>query len=115
MAIAASLTFTGCEKSDTASDAGRYNFYSMTEDGGTITMQELEKMYNEMDMEAPEMYLELNEDGTGQLIMDDEDNQKVEWKEGVITVDGEDSKYTIKDGKLTLEEGDTTIVFEKAK
>lgn len=111
MAIAASLTLTGCGKSD----AGRYDLYSMTTDGETMTMKDMEEMYKEMDMEAPEMYLELNEDGTGKLVMGDEDTQEVEWKDGVITADGEDVKYTIEDGKLTMEEDDTKMVFEKAE
>ena len=111
MAIAASLTLTGCGKSD----AGRYDLYSMTTDGETMTMKYMEDMYKEMGMDAPEMYLELNEDGTGKLVMDDEDTQEVEWKDGVITLDGEDAEYTVEDGKLTMEEDGTVIVFEKAE
>ena len=110
IAIAASLTLTGCGKSD----AGRYNLYSMTEDGETMTMKEMEDMYKEMDMEAPEMYLELKDDGTGQIVMGDEDTEKVEWKDGVITTDDEELKYTIKDGKLTMESDGLERVFVKA-
>ena len=109
MAIAASLTLTGCGKSD----AGRYNLYSMTEDGETMTMKDMEEMYKEMDMEAPEMYLELKDDGTGQIVMGDEDTEKVEWKDGVINTDDEEIKYTVKDGKLTMESDGVELVFEK--
>ena len=111
MTVAASLTLTGCG----SSDAGHYNLYSMTEDGETLTMKDMEDMYKAMDMEVPEMYIELNDDGTGKLVMGDEDTQEIEWKDGVITIDGEDAKYTVKDGKLTIEEEDATIVFEKAE
>ncbi len=111
MAIAASLTLTGCGKSD----AGHYDLYSMTTDGETMTMKDMEEMYKEMDMEAPEMYIELNEDGTGKLVMGDEDTQEFEWKDGVITADGEDVKYTVEDGKLTMEDDGEKMVFEKAE
>ena len=111
MAIAASLTLTGCGKSD----AGRYNLYSLTEDGETMTMKDMEEMYKEMDMEAPEMYLELKDDGTGQIVMGDEDTEKVEWKDGVINTDDEEIKYTVKDGKLTMESDGVELVFEKAE
>ncbi|MGN0633594.1 MAG: hypothetical protein ACI4JW_06955 [Oscillospiraceae bacterium] len=110
-ALAASLAFTGCGKSD----AGRYDLYSMTSDGETITMKEMEDMYKEMDQKAPEMYLELNEDGTGKLVMGDEDTEELEWKDGVITADGDDIEYTIEDGKLTMEDDGTKMVFEKAE
>lgn len=117
MAIAASITLTGCgkgdEKSDKKSDAGHYNLISMTDNGENITIKELQAMYEEMDMEAPEMYLDLNEDGTGKLVMGEEDTEVVEWKEGVITSNGDDVKYTIKDNELTMEDGNVKMVFEK--
>lgn len=114
-AVAATMALTGCGKS---SDAGRYDFYSMTDDGETITAEDMKKMYEEMDMEAPEMYIQLNEDGTGKLSFDDEGEEGPEditWKEGTITSDGEDMKYTIDDNKLTVEDDGSKIVFEKTK
>lgn len=111
MALAAALSLTGCGKSD----AGRYDLYSMTDSGETITMKDMEDMYKEMNMEAPEMYIELNEDGTGKLVMGEGDAEEIKWKDGVITADGEDVNYTIKDGKLTMESDGTEMVFEKAE
>ncbi|MGN0612826.1 MAG: hypothetical protein ACI4JB_02920 [Porcipelethomonas sp.] len=111
MALAASLTLTGCG----SSDAGRYDLYSMTQDGETMTMKEMEEMYKEMDMEAPEMYLELKDDGTGKLVMGEDDTEEFEWKDGVISADGEDIKYTVEDGKLTMESDGNKMVFEKAE
>lgn len=108
--LAASLALTGCGKSD----AGHYDLYSITQDGETMTMKEMEDMYKEMDMDAPEMYLELNEDGTGKLVMGEDDTQEIEWKDGVISADGEDVEYTIEDGKLTMEDDGSEMVFEKA-
>ena len=110
-ALAASLAFTGCGKSD----AGRYDLYSMSADGETITMKDMEEMYKQMDEKVPEMYLELNEDGTGKLVMGEDDTEKIEWKDGVITADGEDVEYTIEDGKLTMEADGAEMVFEKAE
>ncbi len=111
MALAASLTLTGCG----SSDAGHYDLYSMTQDGETMTMKDMEEMYKEMDMEAPEMYLELKDDGTGKLVMGEDDTGEIEWKDGVISADGEDVKYTVEDGKLTMEYDGTKMVFEKAE
>ncbi|MCI7805244.1 MAG: hypothetical protein MR503_09265 [Oscillospiraceae bacterium] len=111
MALTASLTLTGCG----SSDAGRYDLYSMTQDGETMTVKDIEEMYKEMDMELPEMYLELKDNGTGQLVMGDEDTEKVEWEDGVITADDEEIKYTIKDDKLTMESDGVELVFEKAE
>ncbi len=112
MALAACFCFTGCGKD---SDAGRYNFYSMTEDGETITMKDMEEMYKEANMEVPEMYLELKDDGTGTLVLGEDDTETVKWKDGVITADGEDVEYTVQDNKLTLKIDGDEMVFEKAE
>ena len=87
----------------------------MTQDGETMTMKEMEEMYKEMDMEAPEMYLELKDDGTGKLVVGEDDTEEIEWKDGVISAAGEDVKYTVEDGKLTMESDGTKMVFEKAE
>lgn len=110
-ALAGTLSLTGCGKSDT----GRYDLYSMTDDGETITMKDMEAMYAEMDMEAPEMYIQLNDDGTGKLVMGEEETQDIEWKDGVISADGEEISYTMEDGKLKMEDDGTEMVFEKAE
>ena len=80
-----------------------------------MTMKEMEEMYKEMDMEAPEMYLELKDDGTGKLVVGEDDTEEIEWKDDVISADGEDVKYTVEDGKFTMESDGTKMVFEKAE
>lgn len=109
MVITSALCFTGCGRGD----AGRYVFYSMTDDGETFTQEDMEKMYDELGEEAPEMYLELEKDGSGKLVLGEDDTEDIEWEDGVITVDDEEIEYTIEDGKLTMEKDGSKMVFEK--
>ena len=62
---------------------------------------------------ADEWYLELREDGTGTLNMYDEE-MKITWKPGSITMDGETMKYTLKGDTLTLTEDGAEIVFTRS-
>ncbi|MCR5735787.1 MAG: hypothetical protein K6G22_14365 [Lachnospiraceae bacterium] len=59
------------------------------------------------------MYLVLNEDGTGVMdLLGDADD--LEWDETMITFeDTEPSEYTYEDGKITIEEDETKMVFER--
>ena len=109
MALAASFTLTGCG----SNDAGRYNLKSMTEDGQEMSFDDIKSKYEEMGMDAPEMYLELKDDGTGKVVMGDEDSEDIEWKDGVITADGEEVKYTIDGKELTMEQNGSKMVYEK--
>ena len=111
MAIAVSFVLTGCQGK---SDAGRYNLYSMTENGETHTVDQLKELYEGMGIDFPDMYLQLNEDGTGELVLGDDDSNKVEWKPGVIIANGEEAKYTIDGDKLSMEKDGKKIVFKKA-
>ena len=112
MTIAVSFVLTGCQGGK--SDAGRYDVYSMTENGETRTVDQLKELYEGMGIDFPDMYLQLNEDGTGELVLGDDDSNKVEWKPGVIIANGEEAKYTIDGDKLSMEKDDKKIVFKKA-
>ena len=111
MTIAVSFVLTGCQGK---SDAGRYDVYSMTANGETYTLDQLKELYEGMGIDFPDMYLQLNEDGTGELVLGDDDSNKVEWKPGVIIANGEEAKYTIDGDKLSMEKDDKKIVFKKA-
>lgn len=112
MTIAVSFVLTGCQGGK--SDAGRYDVYSMTENGETRTVDQLKELYEGMGIDFPDMYLQLNEDGTGELVLGDDDSNKVEWKPGVIIANGEEAKYTIDGDKLSMEKDGKKIVFKKA-
>ena len=112
MAITVSFVLTGCQGGK--SDAGRYDVYSMTENGETRTVDQLKELYEGMGIDFPDMYLQLNEDGTGELVLGDDDSNKVEWKPGVIIANGEEAKYTIDGDKLSMEKDGKKIVFKKA-
>ena len=111
MTIAVSFVLTGCQGK---SDAGRYDVYSMTENGETRTVDQLKELYEGMGIDFPDMYLQLNEDGTGELVLGDDDSNKVEWKPGVIIANGEEAKYTIDGDKLSMEKDGKKLVFKKA-
>ena len=111
MTIAVSFVLTGCQGK---SDAGRYDVYSMTENGQTYTLDQLKELYEGMGIDFPDMYLQLNEDGTGELVLGDDDSNKVEWKPGVIIANGEEAKYTIDGDKLSMEKDGKKLVFKKA-
>ena len=111
MTIAVSFVLTGCQGK---SDAGRYDVYSMTENGQTYTSDQLKELYEGMGIDFPDMYLQLNEDGTGKLVLGDDDSNKVEWKPGVIIANGEEAKYTIDGDKLSMEKDGKKLVFKKA-
>ena len=61
------------------------------------------------------MYLELLEDGTGLLYMEEE--LPVTWMDGTITFldDNMDVGYTLEDGTLTVEVEGSTLVFRKGE
>lgn len=92
-------------------EAGSYKLYEMTFEGETFDNAFLESV--EMDT----LYtLKLAADGTGVITIDG-DESPVTWKDGKLTVDLSGAVYTYKyqDGMLTLEEttGDT-LVFIKS-
>ena len=65
MTIAVSFVLTGCQGGK--SDAGRYDVYSMTENGETRTVDQLKELYEGMGIDFPDMYLQLNASVSGSL------------------------------------------------
>ena len=125
MAICMMLCFTACDEDDddkksSKSIAGTYQFYEMTQDGETITKADLEEQLEAAGMaDAIDMdefcYLELNKDGTGTLILMGEEMEMEYDDEYIWPVDEADEKveYTFKNGKLTMEQDGTELVFKK--
>ncbi len=100
------LSLAACGKG--TGDAGFYVLTSLSGDGMTLDKDTLELLglYGTM-------YLELREDGTGVLSMGDGDDLALTWKKGVITADGESSKYTLKGDELTIEIDGAAMVFTR--
>lgn len=89
-------------------EAGSYILYEMTFEGELFDNDFLKSA--EFDLYT----LELNEDGTGTLTIDNA--SPIVWKDGTITITASGATYTYKfqDGKITLTEttGDI-MVFQK--
>ncbi|MBQ7017000.1 MAG: hypothetical protein IJN10_08620 [Firmicutes bacterium] len=100
------LCMTACG----SSVAGRYDFESMEMDGVKITAQSLKDMGAEM-----EMYIELEEDGTGTMASDGEVIE-MGWEDGEIwpAEDPTDRvAFTIDGDTLTMEQDGVEMVFKK--
>ena len=100
------LCMTACG----SSVAGRYDFESMEMDGVKIIAQSLKDMGAEM-----EMYIELEEDGTGTMASDGEVIE-MGWEDGEIwpAEDPTDRvAFTIDGDTLTMEQDGVEMVFKK--
>ena len=93
-----------------ASAAGTYVLESITAEGVTQNMSDLEAL----GMSAEDFSLTLEEDGTGALTMLGE-SVEVTWDETGITAEGDTDtiSYTLEAGKLTLTEVGQTMVFAR--
>ena len=97
----------------TYNDAGYYDLIRI--DGATeedsVSEEDL-TMLREM---GTYMYLELLEDGTGMLFMDEE--MPVAWSDGTVnfTEDDLSVSYTLEDGILTLDMLESVLVFRKGE
>ena len=116
MAICMMLCFTACDEDDdkksSKSMAGTYQFYEMTQDGETITKDDLAAYVDDIDEFC---YLELNKDGTGTLVLMGEE-MEMEYDDEYIWPEGEEDEkveYTFKNGKLTMEQDGPERVFKK--
>lgn len=76
LVMAFAFIFVGCGKGD----AGRYEFYSMTANGETVDADSLKETYKALGEDAPEMYIELKEDGTGEIVLGMGDTEELTWK-----------------------------------
>lgn len=94
-----------------SSIAGKYEFYSMTMEGETITAEDLE----DMGADPSAMYIEINKDGTAILSTNGEETD-MEWEDNMMwPADDEDDKaeFTVSGSKLTLEQDGMEMVFKK--
>lgn len=115
--MASLLVFAGCggSKDDASSFVGTWNLSSMEQSGQTVGSDQMEQM-NSMGLSC---YIVLSEDKTAKLDMFGQ------VKEGTwaakdastctITFDNQPADATLADGKLTLEEDSTKLVFEKGE
>lgn len=91
--------------------AGKYNLVSMTMDGETINVSDLEAIAGRK-MEA---YIELKADGTGIMVMEGE-RTEMAWADGKIwPVSDPDEKadFTVSGKTLTINESGVVMKFEK--
>ena len=86
--------------------AGKYNLVGMVQDGGTIATKDLVTM---ADL-GFEMYIDLKEDGTGELNMYGE-SVEITWDDKGITSQEQEIPYEWDGRYLVLTEGDTSITF----
>ena len=90
--------------------AGKYEFYSMSYDGETITAEDLADMGEEMDM-----YIRLNDDGSG-IMYSEGDTEDMAYANGQIwPADEPDEKvdFTVKGDTLTMEQDGMVMKFKK--
>ncbi len=92
---------------NTYKDAGYYTLSYFEEDGEEIDISFLAML-------GVEIGLVLDKDGTGFIYYTNE-IEELTWYDGLITMDGEDTEYTVKNGTLHLEESDSDIVMEFVK
>ena len=112
LALVMVLALSACSKGSAATynDAGYYAIFSVDEDGETLTAADFQSM-------DWTVFLQLNEDGTGVLDMDDGDVTELTWEDGSITYDGEKTPYVLAGGMLTLDlcdsDGSFVMIFKK--
>lgn len=94
--------------------AGTWDLCGITESDGTVTSAEDIQVLKEHGLEV---YLELNADGSGTIVLFGEP-LKASWEaqgasSGVLTARDEVMNMTLADGKLSLEQNNMTLEFEK--
>ena len=90
--------------------AGKYNFYSMSYEGETVTAKDLAEMGEEMDM-----YIRLNSDGTGIMYSEGEAEDMAYANGKIWSVDEPDEKvsFSVKGNTLTMEQDGMVMTFKK--
>lgn len=94
----------------TPPEVGYYDFFSANIDGEAFTAEELA----ELGVEAGFASLQLNEDGTGALILDGE-AENFNWADGKLTADGESVDYTLDGDKITISTEAYEMVFVRGE
>lgn len=113
LAVVMVFALGACGKSSapaTYNDAGYYEIFSM--DDGEDVMSASD--FADLDWTV---FLQLNEDGTGVLDMDDGDRDEFTWQDGSITYEGQNTPYTLAGSMLTLDltdsDGTFVMIFKK--
>ena len=89
-----------------------YYGYRMTTDGQTI---DLIPFLSAMGMDPKAISLTLRADGTGRLVMmDEEDSAEFTWTEDAFTADGESIPYTREGGHILISMGEESVEFAPA-
>ena len=126
LSLVLALSLTACGGNSTggntsASPVGTYSLKSISADGISMDLEQLKEnmIQSGMDTEM-NLTMELKEDGSFTIDMsgfNDALSQEGTWQEtgsGLeLTTGGDTTTVTSKDGTLTIEEGGTTLVFEK--
>lgn len=104
LALCLLLGLTGC-----GSAAGRYNLTSITTEEDTVLVSDIPN--------APPMYLHLNDDGTGILLLSDE-AVRMYWDGSFLWPEGQAQDkvpYVLEGKTLTMEQNGQKMVFTKEK
>ena len=111
LVLSLTLCLAACgDKEKGSSIAGKYNFYSMTYDGETMTADDLAELGTNV-----EMYLRLNADGTGIMYSEGESVDMAYANGQIWSVDEPDEKvdFTVKGNTLTMEQEGMVMTFKK--
>lgn len=101
---------------DKDSIAGKYIVYSMEMSGLTVEGEMLETALAASGMTVEDMYIQLNDDGTGTMTSMEGETSEMAYADGKIwSVDEPEEKvnFSVKGGKLTLEVEGIKMVFTK--
>ena len=100
---------------DKNSIAGKYVVYSMDSNGMTIKGDTLTAALSAMGMTIDDMYIQLNDDGTGKMSVFGEtaDMAYADGKIWPVEEPEEKVSFTVSGGKLTLEVEGNKMVFTK--
>ena len=115
MAVTMLLALCACGESKqqgnkAAPEVGYFVFESMEDDGESITKEDLKAV----GMDADAFYLVMEADGTGYLVIPDEDAEAFTWADSKIKSGDDELPYTIDGDTLTIEEDGTKMVFTRS-
>ena len=111
LVLSLTLCLAACgDKEKSGGIAGKYNFYSMSYEGETVTAKDLAALGEEMNM-----YIRLNADGTGVMVTEGESEDMAYGNGKIWSVDEPDEKvdFTVKGNTLTMEQDGMVMTFKK--